>query len=235
MIKIEVLYSEYMNLYGDKGNIDYLEQSLEKVKIIYTGVTNKPKFLTNKIDMIYLGPCTENHQEEIVEILRPYKKKIIELIEEGVVVLATGNALEIFAKHIEKTDGKKIEGLGIFNVYAKRESDFRHNELCLGVTLDGFELVGFKNQMSHLYGKEKKHFQDMFLGTGRNKNTDIEGITYKNFTGTYLLGPILPLNPYFAKQIITKLGVNSFKLAFEEDAIKAYEKRLKEFRKLIKN
>ena len=75
MVKIEVLYNEYMNLYGDTGNIKYLEKCIDKVKIIYTGLNDKPKFLTQKIDMLYLGPCTENHQEEIIELLLPYKNK----------------------------------------------------------------------------------------------------------------------------------------------------------------
>ena len=121
----------------------------------------------------------------------------------------TGNALEIFGKYIKTTDGKRIKALGIFDVHAEREKNYRYNELCLGVTHDGFEIVGFKNQMSHLYGKEPRYFQDIFLGSGRNKDIKIEGISYKNFIGTYIIGPILPLNPYFTKSIISKLGVKN--------------------------
>ena len=86
MVKIEVLYNEYMNLYGDTGNIKYLEKCIDKVKIIYTGLNDKPKFLTQKIDMLYLGPCTENHQEEIISfffLIKTNKK----LIDDNVVIL----------------------------------------------------------------------------------------------------------------------------------------------------
>ncbi|MDD2490217.1 MAG: hypothetical protein PHY26_03095 [Bacilli bacterium] len=236
MVRVEVLYSEYMNLYGDNGNIKYLKQCLPKsVEFIYTDLNDKPKFMTHKINMLYLGPCTEEHQLEIIEKLKPYKEKIKKLINDGVVILAIGNALEIFGKYIEKTDGKTVKALGIFNVYTKRVKDYRYNELCLGVTNDGFEIVGYKNQMSHLYGKDGKYFQDMFLGTGRNPETRLEGIMENNFIGTYILGPILPLNPYFTESLLIKMGIKSPKLAFKETAIKAYEVRLNEYRKLIKN
>jgi lipid II isoglutaminyl synthase (glutamine-hydrolysing) len=234
MINIEILYSEYMNLYGDTGNIMYLKKCLNKAKFIYTHLNDKPKFITNKIDMIYLGPCTENAQEEIIKLLKPYKKNIKKLIDQGVIILAIGNALEIFGKYIKTSDNKKIEGLGLFDVYAKRIANYRHNELCLGVTCDGLEMVGFKNQMSHLYGHEKNYFQDMFLGKGRNLNTNIEGIRVNNFIGTYLLGPLLVLNPYFTKQLLKELGIKDNKLYLEEDAIKAYEFRLNEYKHLLK-
>ena len=53
MIKIEVLYPEYANLYGDTGNIRYLANILEEVEIVYTNINEEPKFMSQKIDMIY--------------------------------------------------------------------------------------------------------------------------------------------------------------------------------------
>lgn len=37
-MKIEVLYGELANLYGDLFNIRFLEQSLDNVTIYYTGI-----------------------------------------------------------------------------------------------------------------------------------------------------------------------------------------------------
>ena len=41
MIKIEVLYPEVCNLYGDLFNIKFLEKSIEDVKIINTKLTEE--------------------------------------------------------------------------------------------------------------------------------------------------------------------------------------------------
>ena len=47
--------------------------------------------------------------------------------------------------------------------------------------------------------------------------------------GTYVLGPILVFNPDFTKYLLRLLGVKEPKLAFEKEAVEAYNIRLKEF------
>ncbi len=233
MINIEVMYPEYMNLYGDTGNIRYIEKYLgKKCKVYYTGLTEIPKFLSKEIDIIYFGPSTEKQQEEIIKKLLPYKKQIKKLIEKEVIIIAIGNSQEIFGKYIINNNDKKIECLDIFDIYSKREKDFRYNELSIGTTKNNIKIVGFKNQMSHIYNNDENYFLKMELGTGRNKDTNKEGIQYKNFYGTYILGPILILNPKFTKYILKKIG-HTDTIIYEEDLMKAYKKRLEEFEKLL--
>ena len=59
----------------------------------------------------------------------------------------------------------------------------------------------------------------------------MEGIKKNNFIGTYLIGPILILNPLFTKKVLEMIGVEP-NIALEEDTMAAYEARLKELRKL---
>ena len=62
--------------------------------------------------MIDIDAKWDTHPDaDAVAILKPYKEKINELIEKGVVFLCTGNALEIFGKYIENEDGSKIDAL----------------------------------------------------------------------------------------------------------------------------
>ena len=128
MIILEVLYPEYMNLYGDNGNVKFLEKNIPNLKIIYTNLNDKPYFLNNKIDILYMGPCTESQQEEIAVILNNYKKEIKKIIKDGVFILATGNSIEYFGKYIEKANKNKIECLGLYNFYSKRIERLRYNE-----------------------------------------------------------------------------------------------------------
>lgn len=235
MSKIEVLFGEYANLYGDRGNIKYIEEITDNAQIINTGLKDMPKFLTEDIDFVYLGPTTEIEQERIIEILKPYKEKIEEKIEQGLNFLVVGNSIELFGYYIEKTDGTKIEGLGIFDVYSKRLERFRHNDLVMGKTVDGdYTIVGFKNQMSHLYGADKNYFLKLDFGSGRDGKEIYEGIKYKNFIGTYVIGPILPLNPEFASYIINKMGLVEKDNEIKKAAIDAYNYRVKEY-EMFKN
>ena len=66
-------------------------------------------------------------------------------------------------------------------------------------------------------------------GVGLNKKAKYEGIRVNNFFGTYLVGPILVLNPPFTKYILNLMGAGDVKLAFEAENMAAYEQRKKDF------
>jgi hypothetical protein len=226
---LEVLYPEYMNLYGDTGNINYLKQCLPNLKVIYTSFHQKPAFLTKKIAMLYLGPMTENSQELIAEKLYPYKKEIKDLIKNNIFVLATGNAFELFGKYIEKQNKEQFKGLGLYNFYTIRFNHLRYNENTIGI-FNNLEIVGFKNQLSFSYGKITKPFLKITKGTGINKESKLEGIKDHNFYGTYLLGPLLVNNPFLSKKIFEDLNIK-YQLPYFVDSLKAYNKRIDDIKK----
>lgn len=229
MLKIEVLFPEICNLFGNMYNIKYLEKSIQDIEIIYTSLTDTPKFVDEKVDMIYMAPMTENSQELVIEKLKPYTDKIKNLVEQNQLFLVIGNALEVFGKYIENEDGSRIEGLGITDLNAKREMMHRYNSLFLG-RIEDIKIVGFKSQFAMSYGdNSSKYLFDVLKGSGINEQSKYEGVRINNFMGTYVLGPILVLNPNFTKYLLKLIGIKDTKLAFEEEAVNCYNIRLKEF------
>ena len=230
-LKIEILFPEFCNLYGDISNMKYLKKCLPNANFIETAFDEEPSFVKEKVNFIYLGPMTENMQEKVITKLKPYKERIEELIEENVIFLITGNAIEIFGKYIENEDGSKIEALGIFDIYAKRDMLHRHNSIFIG-KWESIDIVGFKSQFTFAYGNnEENYFAKVEKGIGLNKESKLEGIMKNNFIGTYLIGPILILNPLFTKKLIQMLGVEKPTIAFEKETMEAYEQRLEEFKR----
>ena len=228
-MKIEVLFPEFGNLFGDNSNIKYLKKCLPDARIIETDINSVPAFVNEDVNLIYLGPCTERGQEIIIEKLKPYKEKIEELIENNTTFLFTGNSVEVLGKYIENEDGSKVEALGIFDVYAKRDMLNRKNSNIIG-KFEDIEIVGFKSQFTELYGENKDNcFIELEVGMGNNENTKLEGIKKNNFIGTYVIGPILILNPLFTKKLLKMMGVENINLALEKEVMTAYEVRLKEF------
>lgn len=110
-MKIEILFPEFCNLYGDISNMKYLKKCLPDEEYIETSIDDEPAFVTQDVNFIYLGAMTERMQEKVIQKLLPYTEKIKELIEKNVVFLFTGNAVEVLGKYIENEDGSKIEGL----------------------------------------------------------------------------------------------------------------------------
>lgn len=226
---IECLFPELCNLFADSSNIKFLKQCLPEAHFIHTEYMAEPAFLTQPVNMIYMGAMTEHTQELVIKKLMPYKEKIKELIENDVLFLITSNAIEIFGQYIENEDGSKIEALGIFDFSAKRDMMHRFNGLVKGKFND-IDIVGFKSQFTMAYNNEtNKNFIQVERGVGMNPKDTNEGIHYHHFFGTYLIGPFLCLNPLFMKYLMSLLGVENPTLCYEDVVMSAYERRLEEF------
>lgn len=225
-MRVEVLYPEFGNYFGDSGNIRYLQACVKDIEIIKTNNRSIPRFVNEDVDMVYIGSMSEKKQEIAVKCLLPYKQRIVELIEKGVIFLATGNAMELFGKCI-RDDEEETPMLGIFPFYADRcICEIRHNSQFIGKYND-IKIVGYKSQFSACKGEFPDPFIEVSGGYGNNntKEDKYEGVHYKNFFATYLLGPFLVLNPLFTKHLLGLMGHNEG-IAFEKEVIEAYNQRV---------
>lgn len=233
-IRIEVLFPEIANLYGDLANIEYLKKSYPELEVVETHLIGEPEFMKRVPSLIYMGTLTENGQRLATEKLSHYKEKLAEMIDGGVRFLVTGNALEVFGGKIEDTDGSVDMGLGIFPIHARRDMMHRFNSLYLG-SFGGMNIVGYKSQFTHSWRDDETDdgdFESVFetyRGPGLNPEIKGEGIRKNNFIGTYVIGPLLVLNPPFAKWLLKEMGAGDVTLAFEKEAMEAYEVRVKEY------
>lgn len=224
---IEVIYPEFQNIYAELYNIEYLKKCNKNIKVIYTHYNDEPYFLNNHVDMIYMGSMPDSKIKPTISNLNKYKNKIKELIENNVLFLITGNSLEVFSKEISENDDI-YSGIGIFDYKVTKDMNNKYVSWYLG-KYKNISIVGHKNQFSKLIGVKNE-----FIKTINGYSTDIEntneGIHYKKFYGTYILGPVLILNPKFTKIILKELGLKD-SLIYEKDIIKAYQLRLKELEK----
>lgn len=226
---IEVLFREVCGLYGDAQNATYLEKTLPDATFIYTRLTEEPYFVQNKPDMILIGSMSESTQRRVIEKLMPWKDRILELVDAGTVILATGNSGEIFCNEIQYvTEEITTQGLGIFDLTVKTNLFDRYNGKVLG-KFENMTIVGFRSQFSQLYGDNTNcSFVQCIRGDGINRESKLEGMRRNNLFCTQILGPILPINPLFCEHLI-RLASGEANAAFKEAAMDAYEQRIKEF------
>lgn len=222
---VEFLYPELCNLYGDRGNMDYLRRCLT-ADYHETRMGDEPWFVRHEVDLIYLCSMTERGQERIIEALTPYRERLAALMAAGKYILLTGNAMEVFGKSIQ--DGEKtIPGLGLLDLTARRILPRRANSLFLG-NFGETKIVGYTSRFSHIESSLPPLFT-VEKGLGRSESAATEGIRSGGVLGTYLLGPLLVLNPDFTRWLLDDLGASDAPLAFEEEVRQAYQVRLEQF------
>lgn len=94
------------------------------------------------------------------------------------------------------------------------------------------DIVGFKSVFGHTYPDDELS-EALFRverGVGRPAPAlPPEGFRRGGLMATYLIGPLLVLNPPFTKWLLRELGAKSDDLAFEDTAVAAYNARLAEF------
>lgn len=239
IIKIGYLYYDLLNLYGENGNIKALKKQLEainiKVEIHFLTVGDKIDF--NKFDLIYIASGTEENQKIAIKDLLKYKEDLKQYVDNNKFLLATGNSIDLFGKYITDSNNKKTKCLNLFTYRVKQE-DFRMiDEAIFESNIIDKPFIGFQNQFSVMQDN-KHHMFKVIKGIGSYPNSQKEGVLYKNFYGTYLIGPVLVRNPYFLEYLIKKLVLTKdpnykFKSFDLKEEKKAYETFINNFYKDI--
>lgn len=229
-MKIEILYPELCTLYGDKGNMQYLKLCLPDAEFVETTLNDKPLFLKEEIDLVYMCSMSEKSQEVILSRLLPLKEEIHHALDaEKTVFFFTGNALELLGKYIKREDGSKVEALAYMGSYSVRQTPNRFNTL-MKAKFEDMVLLGYTSRFSHTFGiPEQDSLCKIITGTGMNPKSVFEGIRKGKIIATYMLGPVLVANPDFTHYILKMLDRDMEKLPYEDALRDAYNQKLQEF------
>jgi hypothetical protein len=231
-----MLFPEIANLHGDSFNVTYLAQCRPDVRVIRTSLTDTPAFVAGEVDLVYLGPLSEQGQLKAIERLTPHKQRIEALIESGTTFLFTHNALEVLGTRIRNDEmNYDVPGVGVFELESTLAMFGRYNGKVMGTVPEAgtkYPVLGYKSQFSQVTAPESlPGFLTADKGIGRNRTTAVEGVRRNNFIGTSLIGPLLVVNPHFTRSLLVQLDPGSEpRLAHEGFALAAYDARLADFR-----
>ena len=210
-LNIGWLYPELMSTYGDRGNIFVLTKRCEWRKIKTDVKLIDFKTAIEEIescDMIFGGGAQDRQQGILVDDLRQKKGPVLKkMFDRGIPGLFVCGAPQLLGHYYMTGDGKKLEGLRIFDMVSKHFG--KSKPRCIGNTIgklpDGKTIVGFENHGGRTYlGNGVKPFAKVIKGCGNNGEDGTEGAVYKNCIATYSHGPFLPKNPHIADWLIAK-------------------------------
>lgn len=233
---IEVLYPECGNQAGENGNYMYLRACLPDATFIETSHDAEPYFAHARPDLILMGGMTERQQVTVVKRLAPYRDRLAALVEDGVHMLFTGNAPEVLCRAIADAHGASVEGLGLIDAVVRRDMSTRYlcvqeGEFFPEPGESPIVVVGFKIQFTQVEGDNSDdYFLKDSVGWGLDEDSRLEGFRRRNLMATWIIGPLLPLNPDFTAWLLERVCGSRVPLAFEQEARAAYEKRVRELK-----
>ena len=202
------LYPEQMNIYADRGNIVFLQRRCEwrGLGFTYTAAGPGDGFDPDAHDLIYIGGGQDRDQLLVAEDMRRTKRDAIAAaVDDGAAVLAVCGGYQLLG-HSYQLEGQRVEGLGLADLETVREPGERligNVEIEVDLGEGPRLLAGFENHGGRTYlGEEAEPLGRVLHGFGNNGKDGREGVTRRNMIGTYLHGPLLPKNAWFADRLI---------------------------------
>jgi lipid II isoglutaminyl synthase (glutamine-hydrolysing) len=228
-LRVCALYPDLMNIYADRGNLLVLERRCAWRGL---GFELVPAGLGEPLDgsahdLFYLGGGQDRDQRLCAEDLIATKRDALHAAaQRSAVVLGVCGGYQLLGRSYELGPGEDLPGVGLLDVHTVRVDGSRLiGNVAIEVSLEegssGRTLAGFENHGGHTrLGAGQAPLGRVLKGHGNDGGSGLEGARSGSVIGTYLHGPLLPKNTWFADWLIaTALGFDVGELAPLDDAL----------------
>jgi CobQ-like glutamine amidotransferase family enzyme len=211
-LRVCALYPDLMNIYADRGNLLMLERRCRWRGLGFelTGAGLHDELDGEGADIYYIGGGQDRDQALCARDLATAKRDPLHAAAaRGAVILAVCGGYQLLG-HSYQLGDETLPGVGLVDVTTVRSDGPRlignvaiEVELGSGPSVPQRVLAGFENHggRTHLAGGASA-LGRVLRGHGNNGVDGYEGVRAGNVIGTYLHGPLLPKNAWFADWLI---------------------------------
>ena len=225
-LRVCALYPDLMNIYADRGNLLLLERrcAWRGIGFEVTAAGLGERVDPDAHDFFYLGGGQDRDQALCAQDLVETKREALHAAAaRGAVVLGVCGGYQLLGSSYAM-GGEELPGVGLVDLRTVREEGPRLiGNVAIEVELPGSErprvLAGFENHGGRTYlGDGEQSLGRVLRGHGNTGSSGYEGVRRGTVIGTYLHGPLLPKNAWFADWLVaTALGLEG--LAPLDDAL----------------
>jgi len=227
-LRVCALYPDLMNIYADRGNLLLLEY---RCRWRGLGFTLQASGLGERLDpdaadIYYIGGGQDRDQKLCAYDLVEVKRDALQAAAaRGAVILAVCGGYQLLG-HSYQLGQETLPGVGLLDLETVRADGPRLiGNVAIEVELEAGTrrvLAGFENHGGRtILGPAATPLGHVLKGHGNNGRDGREGVREHNVIGTYLHGPLLPKNAWFADWLIaTALGLDD-PLADLDDRLEA--------------
>jgi hypothetical protein len=197
-----------MNIYADRGNLLLLRQrcAWRGIDFRLDAVSLGDRLDPAAHDMYYLGGGQDRDQRLCARDLVETKRDALHAAAaRGAVIFAVCGGYQLLGDHYDLAD-ERLPGIGLVSARTVREPGPRLiGNAAIEVELAGRRqvLAGFENHGGRTYlGEGQRPLGRVLRGHGNNGRDGAEGARAGSVIGTYLHGPLLPKNAWFADWLV---------------------------------
>jgi CobQ-like glutamine amidotransferase family enzyme len=204
-IVIGHLYPDYLNIYADRGNIAVLAERARvrghELEVMPIGLGEAVP--VDRVDLFYIGGGQDREQALVAVDLVSKGEALADAVDRGAAFLAVCGGYQLLGRYYRDRFGAELPGIGLLPLHTVAGEQRLIGDVLLDCEWAGETLAGFENHAgrTHLDG-DAEPLGRVLAGFGNDGSSGFEGCRAGRVYGTYLHGPLLPRNPWFADRVL---------------------------------
>jgi CobQ-like glutamine amidotransferase family enzyme len=210
-IRVGHLYPDYLNIYADRGNIAVLRQRAARrgheLEVTDLGVGENVR--AGEVDLYYVGGGQDREQALIAPDIAAKGAELAKAVAGGAAFLAVCGGYQLLGRSYRERSGAELPGCGLLPLHTVAGERRMIGDVLLECEWAGQTLAGFENHAGRTHldaGAEP--LGRVLAGFGNDGQSGFEGCRAGRVVGTYLHGPLLPRNPWFADWILAEAAAH---------------------------
>lgn len=204
------LYPDYLNIYADRGNMAVLERraAWRGIGFDYRAIGMGDGIVPGEHDLLYVGGGQDREQALVALDLVGKGEAIREAAAAGAAVLAVCGGYQLLGRFYRDRAGVELPGVGVLPLHTVAGEGRMIGDVLLECELVRGErrpLAGFENHAGRtILDDGAEPLGRVVAGFGNDGRSGQEGCRVGRAVGTYLHGPLLPRNAWFADWILAE-------------------------------
>ena len=206
-IRVGHLYPDYLNIYADRGNIAVLAKRARARghDVDVQAIGMRASIPTGEVDLFYIGGGQDREQALVAHDLVAKADALRDAVEGDAAFLAVCGGYQLLGRFYRDAAGADQPGIGLLPLQTIAGERRLIGDVLLDCRWAGQMLAGFENHAGRTHLDDgAEPLGHVVAGFGNDGASHEEGCRYRRVYGTYLHGPLLPRNPWFADRLLAE-------------------------------